>query len=49
MHKLLGFLKLFSFMDKQAEAVNVMQTLCWAPAEEYPIKKAVDMGAYVQH
>lgn len=34
----LGFL-LFFFMDKLSKAVNVMQTLCWAPAVEYPIKK----------
>lgn len=27
------------FVSKLAQAVNVMQTLCWAPAEEYPIKK----------
>lgn len=27
------------FVGKIAEAVNAMQTLCWAPAVEYPIKK----------
>lgn len=33
------FLLLFFFVGKLSEAVNVMQTLCRAPAVEYPIKK----------
>lgn len=35
----MSFVIVFSFMEELAEAANVMQTLCRAPAVEYPIKK----------